>query len=463
MIEPTGQLLTARVTGRLRAREPGFAHFTQGCHVVLAIGLALLTFAGSRSYGQDASNDAIFDAFMGEAITALGEARYEDAYALAEQSVALRPDDRRAQKVLIIAAYETDRTEQALEFASSFLDHSFDCDVGLIAAEANDTLGNAEASRSARIELVSFGCGENGRGAPAQPLPGVAGRDIDAAHPRKEGFSGFVSAGLEYNTNVASRPDESGEPSDIGDMGFTTTFELNHETRLDSNWSAGPRLLGFGNFYFDDARDFNVQFLRADVHASYAAENWSLSVAALHDEVIFDKDRTIASNGVTGTFIGLASQRLALVGIGTIKRDNFVDNSDQDSIQYEVQSINRYYAEFLPDSGYLAGRYRFRFNDTDSRSVFQYYSHLVGFTANVPVNWKDVYVEPGGRLEYRRYDEPDPDTRRDYTGELFLRIGKSWTDDLRTELSWRGSRTESSVGRFDETQHVFGLSVTLTF
>jgi hypothetical protein len=94
----------------------------------------------------------------------------------------------------------------------------------------------------------------------------------ERAHPRADGVSGFLSLGLEYDTNIASDPDDSSaDPSEVGDARFASTFELNLERRLQDGWSGGGRLLGFGHFHFSDGRDFDIQLLRGDIHASYAA------------------------------------------------------------------------------------------------------------------------------------------------------------------------------------------------
>ena len=404
--------------------------------------------------------------FLEEAGLALREERFDDAITLLEQSLAFRPHDRSAQKLLIIATYRAGERDRSYTLAQRYLPDGFDCDVALIAAQIDQANGKREAARQAFERVAAGGCQQYeavARSA-AEQLSAADAVGTDRVYPRAEGVSGFLNFGIVYNSNIASDPDDSSStPSGVGDAGFASIFEVNYDRRLREGWSAGGGLLGFGNFYLDEGSQFDIQFLRGQAHASYAASSWSLAVEAFHDEVVFDYERTVATNGLNGAYIRFLTPRIVTIAIGSISYDNYVNNADQDAMKYEFQSRNRYYAPFLKDHAYLGANYYTRLNETDQKSIYQYYMHKGGLEFRTPLGWQALYLDTGASLEYRRYDVPNPKTRRDLTGELGVSLGKEWTSTIQTELSWVGRRTDSTVGTFSETQNVFGLRTIISF
>jgi len=95
--------------------------------------------------------------------------------------------------------------------------------------------------------------------------------------------------------------------------------------------------------------------------------------------------------------------------------------------------------------------------------VFTYYANKVTLGYHLPLPWWSLTLDADANHEWRRYDEPNPNDRRDRTWEWSLTLGKKWTDSLSSSLQVKRQQTGSTVASFSRRRYVYGAKLKYAF
>lgn len=425
----------------------------------------LLLFTVDQTKAQQ--GPPLFQAFFVQGLMALEQGRNPDAVKLLEEALRYSPERHDVRKFLVIAAFRADDFDKAIQVAEQFLQTESDAEVSLLLARSYQATGQPEKAREIYASIAESENQEYAK------LAETAMTALEAKQyfPRPPRLTGFAIAGLEYDSNIASSVEEGAEePSGVADASFTNTLQVEYTEALGDRYFAGLGFLGFGNFHFDQGRQFDLQLLQGAARAGLVGRSWRLALEYQHDQVFFDYDDALASNRIKAALINIFSPSFVTTLIGSMSWDDFPGNPPQDATRYDVWSWNRFYIPALVDGAYIRANYQLTFNDTQERSVFQYYANEIGLGIFTPlpvvstyVGIDGMYLEVDGSFEVRPYDEPNPDDRTDLTSEWSVTLGKVLLEGLSVEATFRRLVTDSTVSDFDKTENVVGVYTIFEF
>ena len=404
-----------------------------------------------------------FEAFYTEAVAAFRREDFGLAAKLFAEALYYQEGSVQAQKLLIVSLFRSGEYPAAIERAKAFLATTSDDEVRLTLALSYERVRNVAEARPILRLLAETGSDEIKRLATEalEPIDKAGAREF---FPRPKGVSGFFVLGPEYNSNVASSASEgSQEPSDVSAWLINSTLAVDYDFEIGDRFFAGPGILATTNVHQNNARDFDFQAFHGDIHAGVVGQAWRFEAAYEHDRILFDYETQVVSNGVAFNHTHELTPRFVTDALASVSFENFPKNADEDAALYEFRSLNRLYFPDLMAGSHLKLSYRFALNDTQHRSVFQYYAHAVSVGFFSPLPWWLTYVDASLGFEIRPYDEPDPDKRTDRTFDAFIAVGKEWSPTLRTEIYYSRFDRNSTVSDFDKKQNVFGMSGTYSF
>ena len=438
----------------------------------LLLGFPLQTHAQAAMSKQELQREAFY--YYREGVAAFDREEFGLAAKNFAETLYYWEDSVLAQKYLIISLYRSGEYTAAIDRAEAFLDTTSDDEVRLALAFSFAREGNVAKARPILQSLAEAGDEEIKKLAvetltrideaaveTLKRIDEAAARDF---FPRPKGVSGYFTLGPEYNSNVRSSASEgSQEPSDEGAWLINSTLSVDYDFEIGDRFFAGPGFLATTNVHDNDARDFDFQVFRGDVHAGVVGKAWRFEAAYEHERVLFDYETEIVRNAVELTHTHVLTQRFITIAQASVSFDDFPKDDDQDATLYEFRSLNRLYVPELIEGSHLKLRYRFKFNDTQHRSVFQYYANAVGVGFYSPLPWWATYVDLDLGYEIRRYDDRDPDRRIDRTFDAFVAFGKEWSPALRTEIYYSRLDRDSTVSDFNKKENIFGMNGTYSF
>jgi len=274
---------------------------------------------------------ATFDASFIAGVRALQKQDFAAAVRHLQAALQEDPDSLEARKFLAIAAFRGKDYPVAIDAAGTYLEGREDSDVRMILARSLAATGQDEKA-IAQFQAVANKPDDPFRDAAnqaiaelraKQPAPSAAG----GGFKRPDGLSGSVQLALEYDSNVATAVDESTRgASAVDDARLVPTVNLSYDKPVGDRYYLGAGMLGFANFYEDEAQRFELQFLRADIHAGIVGQSWDLKRGYEYDVSVFDYDKALVSHRLSALYINLFSPRFVFVGLGSVARDLFAQN-----------------------------------------------------------------------------------------------------------------------------------------
>lgn len=301
----------------------------------------------------------------------------------------------------------------------------------------------------------------------SRQLPGQKGKPF---FPRPEGVHGAAMVSVEYDDNITTIYDQTGTPSGIDDTRAGLAFGADVDVPVGERFYWGGGGLFLGNLYNDEAQPYEVAMVRGNLHAGMVGDDWNLKVALELDSVDYTHEHAFDAQRLTVSYLQLLGRRNIMIVQGAVANEDWTDKnpdwaeSNPDAIKYDVSLEDRYYLKGMASNLFLRMKYQYQLNDTDERSTVDYYFNkgTLGLRSPLAFAW-NTYIVPDISYEYRSYKEPDPTDRTDRITEYSIILGKSWTKEFNSELSYRRRDTNSTVDNYDKTQNIYGLSMIYVF
>ncbi|NJC87354.1 MAG: hypothetical protein FIB02_02305 [Desulfuromonas sp.] len=302
----------------------------------------------------------------------------------------------------------------------------------------------------------------------SRQLPGQQGKPF---FPRPEGLHGAAMASVEYDDNITTIYDQTGAPSGIDDTRAGLALAADYDAPVGERFYWGGGGLFLGNLYNDEAQPYEVAMVRGNLHAGLVGDDWNLRVALELDSVDYTHEHAFDAQRLAVFYLQLLGRRNILIAQGSVANEDWTDknpdwaDSKPDAIKYDVSLEDRYYLKGMSSNLFLRMKYQYQLNDTDSSQstvAYHFNKGTLGLRAPLAFAW-DTYIVPDISYEYRSYREPDPTDRNDRITEYSIILGKSWSKEFNSELSYRRRDTNSTVDNYDKTQNIYGLSMIYTF
>ena len=284
------------------------------------IALALLLAAYGAKTQPAGPGQPLFQAFFVEGVAALQQGRNADAVKLLEEALKYDPERQDARNLLAVAAFRAGEFEKAIAAAERFLQTEQSNHVSFLLARSYQAVGEADKAR----EIYAFIVDTEDPDYAEFAEKAIADLAAQQYFPRPPRLSGFAVVGFEYDSNIASSAEEgSEEPSDVADGSSVNTLQIDYNEPLSDRYFAGIGFLGFGNFHFDQGREFDLQLLRGTARTGLVGRNWRFTIEYQHDQVFFDYKDTIQSNRMQATYIRILSPLFVTSLINSVSWDNY--------------------------------------------------------------------------------------------------------------------------------------------
>jgi len=293
----------------------------------------------------------------------------------------------------------------------------------------------------------------------------------------EEGFHGYISTSIEYNSNVASSVHFGDtEPTNSTGYGNRPSISLGYQGHFFDNyyWDVWAEALPV--FWSGGANNLDWQQYNTGVLMGFSGDLWDFSLSYTFSTDIFDSHLNRVNHGMESTakfwVIPNAWQtRLT----ARIRYDDFRFKNDADATNYEISLQNYLPYSFGMDdlySGYVYGGYTY--SDYNASAVFGYKAHSANLMIHIPTPFKSIGVQAGGWIQRRIYDRNNPVDRKDTSGSAYVQIVKEWklpetlvikglSDSLQTSVGYFYTETQSAADNFALIEHVSRFTVTYYF